>query len=114
MVFPENINSDVELATRVLGYARNLAPCVDSLDGEAADEVVAILKPVALAASQRVVGLKSKTVGDWSWTYFSDEEMGSLLGPDDVASLRRLCGVSAVSSRGPVSSFPDPPAPWVP
>ena len=109
---PEEIHADQDLARRVIGYGRNLAPCLDSLEGDDREEVLAVLKGVAGVVAGRVAGLKGKTVGDWSWTFFSDAEMGSVFGVDDRATLRRLCGVAATQAKGPVGSFPPPDSPW--
>ena len=111
-IIPMEISSDEDLARRVIGYGRNLAPCLDSLEGDDREEALAVLKGVAGVVAGRVAGLKSKTAGDWSWTFFSDAEMGSVFSADDRASLSRLCGVSAHASRGPVGSFPEPAGEW--
>ena len=115
MIMPFEVHpGDEGLALRVLGYARNLAPCLDSLDGAARDEALAILQAVAEVVAGRAgtAGLKSRAVGDWSWSYLTDAEMGSVFSADDRASLARLCGVSAHASRGPVGSFPEPAGAW--
>ena len=111
---PQEIHTDEDLARRVIGYGRNLAPCLDSLTDDARDEALAVLRGVAGVVAGRVAGLKSKTVGDWSWTFFSDAEMGSVFGVDDRATLARLCGPAASADRGPVGSFPEPDAAWRP
>ena len=110
-IMPMEISSDEDLARRVIGYGRNLAPCLDELEGDDREEVLAELKGVAGVVAGRVAGLKGKTVGDWSWTFFSDAEMGSVFGADDRATLRRLCGV-AENHSGPVGYFPPPDSPW--
>lgn len=109
---PQEISSDEDLARRVIGYGRNLAPCLDALDGEARDEALAVLRAAAATVAGRVAGLKAKTVGDWSWSFFSDAEMGSVFGVDDRATLRRLCGDTAAATLGPIGSFPEPDASW--
>ena len=111
-IIPMEISSDDDLARRVIGYGRNLAPCLDELEGDDREEVLAVLKGVAGVVAGRVAGLKSKTAGDWSWTFFSDAEMGSVFGVDDRATLARLCGASATGSTGPLGSFPDPDTAW--
>lgn len=111
---PHEIHADEDLARRVIGYGRNLAPCLDSLDHEPREEARVVLRGVAQAVAGRVAGLKARAVGDWSWTFFSDAEMGSVFGVDDRATLVRLCGKAASPDTGPVGSFPEPDAAWRP
>lgn len=109
---PQEIHADEDLARRVIGYGRNLAPCLDSLDQEPREEARVVLRGVAQTVAGRVAGLKAKAVGDWSWSFFSDAEMGSVFGVDDRATLRRLCGDTAAATLGPIGSFPEPDASW--
>ena len=100
---------DDDLAARVVAYGRNLAPCLDSLDGDARTEAVVVLRNVAATAAARLPGLRSRTVGDWSWTYLSDAEMGSMIAFDDRAVLRRLCGGAQADGAKPLGCFPGVP-----
>lgn len=101
--------TDEDLARRVLAYGRLLAPCLSDLDGDPREDAIAILKNVASIAAARLPGLKARAVGDWSWTYLTDKEMGSMIGADDRAVLTSLCGTQASTAGGPVGSFPAPP-----
>ena len=109
-----DVDSDEGLGRRVLAYARNLAPCLDSLEGDDWEDALAVLRSVAKVTAGRVSGLKGKAVGDWSWSFFTDTEMGSVFGPDDRSTLARLCGLTVTVGRGPAGSFPVPDAAWRP
>ena len=98
---------DKDLADRVIAYGRTLAPCLQTLEGQDLTDTVAVLKNVAKVAAGRLPGLKARAVGDWSWTYLTDAEMGSMIGPDDRAVLSRVCNLKPVG--GPRGSFPAPP-----
>ena len=110
MITPEDLGlEDAGLALRIIAYGRLLAPCLEDLDGADKALAVAILKAGAAEAGRRVRGLKAKTVGDWSWTYLTDDEAGSCFSVDDRAVLASLCGTSGgVAAGGPVGCFPEP------
>lgn len=112
VIQPEDVAADDrELGLRVLAYARTVAPCLSGgVSDRVAETAIAILRPVAanVAAITRSRGLKGHSVGDWSWTYLTDAEIGSVIGPDDRAALRALCGQSGQRRHGPVGSFPPP------
>ena len=101
---PTDVHDDVDLARRVLAYARPVAPCLQSLEGEPREEALSILKAVASRVQTAQHGLKA--VGDWS--FFSDVEMGGYFGVNDQEALRALCGRPPSSGRGPAYSFPEP------
>lgn len=107
-IAPEDISDDRDLGLRILGYARPVAPCLRALDGEDRETAIAILRPIAGTIERTTVGVKSRTAGDWSWTYLTDSEMGGYFGVDDRAALAALCGTSAMTGRGPIGSFPEP------
>lgn len=95
--------SDEDLARRVLVRARTIAPCLDSLEGEAKLNAIAILKGVIseipAAGTRRV---KSKARNGTSITY---ESFGAAFGAEEISNLRSLCG--ATTGLGlPVGSFP--------
>lgn len=95
--------SDEDLARRVLVRARNIAPCLDSLDGEAKLNAIAILKGVIAeipAAGTRRV--RSKARNGTSITY---ESFGGAFGVEEISDLRSLCGAASVPGL-PIGSFP--------
>ncbi|MGN8762612.1 MULTISPECIES: hypothetical protein [Bacillati] len=102
-----HIHDDLTVARRVLAYAQTIAPCITSLTGEAQVLALAILRGAAasLAGSDRRI--KSRQSGEWSRTYFSDAELGSVFSPDDTRTLAAMCPGSG-RGVGPVGSFPPP------
>lgn len=108
-ITPEQISNDTELGLRILAWAEPVAPCLQNLDETQTARAVAILRDVAVKAASRPAGVKARTVGDWSQTYFSDAEMQSVFSADDRAALRAMCGASALG-RGPRGHFPRPTA----
>lgn len=102
--------TDEDLARRVLAYGRVLAPCLDDLEDAKKADAIAVLKNVAAIAVARLPGLKKRAVGDWSWEYLTDKEMGPMIGSDDRVVLRSLCSApGAYAASGPVGCFPAPP-----
>ena len=106
-ITPEQISDDQQLGLRILAWAEPVAPCLQNLDEAQTTRAIAILKEVAVKAASRPAGVKARTVGDWSQTYFSDAEMQSVFSADDRAALRAMCGAS-VAGRGPRGHFPPP------
>ena len=103
-IMPNEVHDDVDLARRVLAYARPVAPCLQTLEGEDRESAIAILQSVATRIQTSMPNLRS--VGDWS--FFSDVEMGGYFGIDDRAALDALCGQSTSTDTGPAYSFPPP------
>lgn len=102
------IHSDEQIALRILAYARRFAPCLDTLPpGPAQDQAYAILAAAATELATRARTLKKKAVGDWSWEYLSDDEMGSIFTADDRSALTSMCGLDQIPG-GPIGSFPRP------
>jgi len=103
VIKPESISSDNDLARRVLVRARDIAPCIDSLDDESTKDAIAILKGVVAeippAGTRRV---RSRGRNGTSITY---ADFSSAFSDEDVRDLRSLCK-SASSGAGPVGSFP--------
>lgn len=99
--------ADESLGRRVLVLARTIAPCLDSLDGEAKKDAIAVLEGVV--AGIRMSGgrrVKSQSSGSSRVEYIVD---ASAFDADARASLDALCargGVSIVSAGVPVGSFP--------
>lgn len=94
---------DESLARRIISVARSIAPCLDSLTGDARDDAIAILKAVAAEVksrgSRQVV---SQHVGPATVTY----DVGSAFTSDDRAALRDLCSTSPAVGGHPTGSFP--------
>lgn len=109
MIDLAEINSDEDLARRVRAYARTIAPCLDSLTGEAAKDALAILK--AVAAEMKASGprhIKGQSIGPARIEY---RDIASAFSPDDRASLSAMCSIASGSAGAPVGSFPtDRPA----
>ena len=101
---PDDIEGvDEDLARRVIVHARSIAPCLDSLSGDARQNAIAILKGVAADAPAAGHGrLKSLSRNGTSMTF----DLGSVFTADVRTSLKSLC---AATSRGglPVGSFPE-------
>ena len=102
--------TDDDLVARVLAYGRVHAPCLDEVGGQSREDIIAVLRNVAAVAAGRLPGLKKKAVGDWSWEYLSDAEMGSMIGADDRAVLAGACGITATPAGGSLGCFPPPPS----
>ena len=113
MITPSDLGGDVDMARRVIVYARSsLAPCLDALIDNPRQDAIVILKG-ALGSAQaitkvRTSAVKTRTSGDWSLGYFSDAELGSVFTGDDRTALRALCGSVSAGSSGPIGSFPEP------
>lgn len=105
-MIPDDLSGvDTDLARRVIAYARSIAPCLDSLDGEDKNTAIAILKGVAADAQPRGSRLvASQRTADSSVTY---RDVGSWFTSDDRAALRAMCTASA-SGPLPLGSFPQP------
>lgn len=112
MITPEDLGGDVELARRVIIYARSLAPCLHELIDDGKQDAISILKGASASLAGivkvRSSAVKSRSAGDWTLSYFSDSELGSVFTGDDRSALRALCPVVAGSGLGPIGSFPEP------
>lgn len=101
--------SDALLARRVLAHARVIAPCLQTLTGDAREDAIAILQGVAREAMARGTrSVVSQSVGTARVSYGS---ASSWFTDDDRAALRVLCPAVAesVASAGhPVGRFPKP------
>lgn len=99
-----DIGVEEDLGRRLLVRARIIAPCLDSLDGEARKDAIAILKGVAAELPAAGYGRARSLARDGTSVTFTD--VGSAFTADDVTALRSLC--SAATPAGlPVGSFPD-------
>lgn len=93
---------DADLARRILVTARSIAPCLDTLDGEAKSDAIAILKGVALAGGVPH-GVKSQRIASAAVEY----NASSWWSADDRAGLRSLCAIaSSESGYHPIGEFP--------
>lgn len=92
-----------KMARRIIAIARSIAPCLDSLEGEAKTDAIAILDGIALEGVARGSRLiKTQRINQASVEYVVD---GSWFSADDRGALRALC-VAAPSGALPVGSFP--------
>lgn len=98
---------DQTTALRVLGIARSIAPCLQSLPtGPERDSAIGILIGVGLAAAQLPKrGIKGQRVGPAGVDYFLVE---SWFSDDDRAGLRALCGAVVPAPSLPIGQFPQP------
>jgi hypothetical protein len=96
---------DTRLARTVIAVARTIAPCLDSLAGDARDDAIAILSGVAADAENAPRNVTSQKAGTASVTYGT---VRSLFTDDDRAALRALCAAPGVpeSAGHPVGRFP--------
>lgn len=105
MIGPSDlIGVDPTVARRVIATARSIAPCLDSLTGEAREDAVAILRGVAdevPAPGARRMKSQSRNGTSVTWTDYS-----SAFTAEDRRALRALCS-TASSVGAPVGSFPE-------
>ncbi len=93
---------DEDLARRILAAGRSIAPCVDSLDTDDTETVLAIYRAVAKEANGRGSHMiANQRIGTAAVTYKDDADWFS---PNDKAALRAMCG--GASTAGPIGSFP--------
>ncbi len=104
MIGPNDLGPiDQNLARRIIAVARSIAPGIDSLDGEAFSDAVAILQGVATEIRVRGPrGVKSQRIAAGAVEYTSSD---SWFSDDDRSALRALC---AAASFGPIGQFPKP------
>lgn len=102
---PSDISTDEDTARRVLVRARGIAPCLDSLDGEAKQDAIAILKGVvAELPAPGTRGTRSMSRDGSSITY---ADIASAFSSDDIAALRSLCEATAGARAPlPIGAFP--------
>ena len=92
-------------AVRLIATARTFAPCLDILDGDAAETAIAILSGVA--AELPSPGTRRVRSQSRNGTAVSMADFDSAFGRDDRAALRALCGSSNLAAAGaPVGHFP--------
>lgn len=90
-------------ARRILVLARSIAPCLDTLDGDARQDAVAILQGVAADVVTRGSrAVKSQRVGPASVEYVVS---ASSFSDEDRAALRSLCSLTSTAAL-PMGSFP--------
>jgi hypothetical protein len=112
VIKPEDLAGvNTDLASRIISFARTIAPCLDSLvDGADADdrkyrsEAIAVLKGVASDGRQRFRGVKTQRSGTSAAEFVVN---GSSFTDEDRASLRALCEASTTAAL-PVGEFPRP------
>jgi hypothetical protein len=92
-----------ETALRILGYAWNVAPLDQIVDGDDKATAIAILK--AAAAELPAAGERRTRSLSRNGTSMSFDAVTGPFSTDDWATLRRLAGVSGASGL-PVGSFP--------
>lgn len=107
MFSPDDITGvDRKVAIRLIAVARSIAPCLDSLEGEAWVAAVAIIEGVAAelpTSGSRRVRSQSRNGTSVSW-----DASASAFSQDDRDALRALCGAaSSASASAPVGSFPE-------
>lgn len=102
---PSDISTNEDVARRVLVRARGIAPCLDSLDGEAQKDAIAILKGVVAELPEPGTrGTRSMSRDGSSITY---ADIASAFSPDDIAGLRSLCEQTAGTRPPlPLGAFP--------
>lgn len=106
---PEDINTDTDLARRVLALAQSIAPCVAAFpdDSEEHATAIAILKGVAEeVAGERASRGSRRVVSQGVSGARVSYDVGSAFTSDDRDSLRALCGASVTRGALPVGSFP--------
>ncbi|UFU03441.1 hypothetical protein LQF12_02185 [Ruania suaedae] len=103
MIVPADLSGvDDAVARRLIVVARSIAPCLDTLEGEARLDAIAILQGVAAELPAPGTGRmrqQSRNGTSVSWADYR-----SAFGPDDRTGLLALCGARA--GGGPVGSFP--------
>lgn len=91
------------LAARITGVARSIAPGLDSLEGDAYEQAILILRGIAKEAQGRGSRLvKGQRIATASVEYFD----ASWFSVDDRAALRALCSAASTTAGTPVGSFP--------
>lgn len=109
MLTAQDLELDEALARMVIRYATAVAPCLQSLEGEALEDAKAILLSIGRSLQdQPRRGVKRQTRGPWTTEYFSDSEISSIISYDDRMALQGLCGIGRSGSGGPVGRFPRP------
>ena len=101
-VFLDGVVDD-DTAWRIIAMARSIAPCIDTVEGDALSQVIAILKGVAkefVERGSRHIG--SQSVPGASVRYV---DVKSCFFPDDRDALRSLCSAGA-DTGGPIGEFP--------
>lgn len=108
MITHEDIGSDENAARRILVRARDIAPCLDSLEGERRKDAIAILKGVFAELPEPGSGrVRSLSRNGTALTYADIE---SAFTTEAIAGLRSLCGTTPTgAARGslPIGSFPE-------
>lgn len=100
-VFLDNVDEDT--AWRIIAVARSIAPCIDTVEGDALSQVIAILKGVAGEVKERGSRhIGSQSVPGAAVRYV---DVPSCFFADDRAALRSLCSASN-DPGGPIGSFP--------
>lgn len=89
MIEPSDLGGDADAARRVLVRARAIAPCLNSLEGEARDEAIAILKGVLAEAPE--AGTRRAKQLSRNGTAVTFTEGAASFTVEDVTSLRSLC-----------------------
>lgn len=107
MIEPHELGTDEQAARRVLVRARGIAPCLDSLTGEARKDAIAIL--LGVMAELPDAGARRARSLSRNGTAISYADVDSAFSRDDVASLRSLCDAAGDASRAgtPAGSFPE-------
>ena len=106
MFWPSDLTGvDGKVALRLIAVARSIAPCLDTLAGDAKEQAAAILEGVAAELPQ--AGSRRARSQSRNGTSVTWDAYGSAFTDDDRDALRALCGVSGLASAGsPAGSFP--------
>ena len=104
MIGPSDLQGvDTNVARRLIATARSIAPCLDTLDGEARADAIAVLLGVAAELPAPGTGrMKAQSRNGTSVSWAVDT---SAFTADDRAALRALCGTAAAAG-APAGSFP--------
>lgn len=101
-----DIGSDEQLARRILVRARDIAPCVATLDQESEEgkDAIAILKGVYARATD--VGTGAVASRSRNGTSISLRDIKSAFTVEDVSNLRSVCDTPSTPAGMPRGSFP--------
>lgn len=103
MITPDDLSGDPARARRVLVLARSIAPCLDSLEGEAQADAIAILDGVIAELPEPGQSRTKSLSRNGTSLSFADDV--SVFSADARASLRSLCGLAGPGGH-PAGSFP--------
>lgn len=104
-ITPSDLGGDEDTARRVLVLARDIAPCIDSLEAEPTKDAIAILKGVLAELPEP--GSRHTRALSRNGTSMTFAAIESAFDDDARRSLRSLCNAQTVGSGSlPAGSFP--------